>query len=377
MLKFKKPYGMRKITIINLLLLSVIFSFQLNDIFAQNKKVILKGNVINYTANDSIGLYDALGRVKTALEKTTINKKGGFEFTYNPQEIGFYTIHFPEAKNILIVIAPDKPIEVSIDASTGIFIKTSGSKENELLKTYYSNMLKATKIKDSLTKAYQNDPNPQINNQLQALDKQWVSQLQQMCLQNTSNYASSFLIENLPIENYFDIHDTVLSTLIKLYPDNFFIKNKYEQIASTKKTAINSIAPEIALPDTSGNIIRLSSLRGKIVLIDFWASWCGPCRRESPNMVKLYETYHNQGFEIFGVSLDQSRTNWLSAIESDGLSWIHVSDLKRWQCQAGIDYGIRSIPSTVLIDKEGRIIAKDLRGEALAAKVKEVIENNK
>lgn len=91
---------MRKITIINLLLLSVIFSFQLNDIFAQNKKVILKGNVINYTANDSIGLYNALGRVKTALEKTTINKKGGFEFTYNPQEIGFYTIHFPEAKDI-------------------------------------------------------------------------------------------------------------------------------------------------------------------------------------------------------------------------------------------------------------------------------------
>ena len=81
------------------------------------------------------------------------------------------------------------------------------------------------------------------------------------------------------------------------------------------------------MPDTSGNIIRLSSLRGKIVLIDFCASWCGPCRRESPNMVKLYETYHNQGFEIFGVSLDQSRVNWLSAIESDGLSWIHVSDL--------------------------------------------------
>lgn len=367
---------MRKVIIINILL-SLVFSFQLNDIFSQNKKVILKGNVINYTTNDSIGLYDALGRVKTALEKTTINKKGGFEFTYNPQEIGFYTIHFPEAKNILIVIAPDKPIEVSIDALTGIFIKTSGSKENDLLKTYYINMLNASKIKDSLTKTYQNDPNPQINNQLQALDNHWVSELRQMCLQNTTNYTSSFLIENLPIENHFDVHDSVLSSLIKLYPDNFFIKNKYEQIVSTKKTAINSIAPEIALPDTNGNIIRLSSLRGKIVLIDFWASWCGPCRKESPNMVKLYETYHDQGFEIFGVSLDQSRANWISAIASDNLHWIHVSDLKRWQCQAGIDYGIRSIPSTVLIDKEGRIIAKDLRGEALAAKVKEVIENNK
>ena len=94
-------------------------------------------------------------------------------------------------------------------------------------------------------------------------------------------------------------------------------------------------------------------------------------------MVKLYETYRDQGFEIYAVSLDQSRDNWISAIESDGLTWIHVSDLKRWQCQAGIDYGIRSIPSTVLLDEEGRIIAKDLRGEALAAKVKEMIEKRK
>ncbi|MDD2621775.1 MAG: TlpA disulfide reductase family protein [Bacteroidales bacterium] len=368
---------MKKKIIIHIFIFSLLSFSSLHEIAAQHKKTSLKGTVINYISTDSIGLYDALGRVKTAIEKASVDKKGGFEFKYNPQEIGFYTLHLPEAKNILIVMIPNTTVDMNIDANQGIITKTSGSKENDLLKIYYTHLSEATHIKDSLTKLYQSNPSPQITEELQALDQRWVAQLKELCLQNATNFTSSFLIENLPMEQYFDIHDSVVSSLIKKYPDNFFIKSKYDQISSTKKTALNSVAPEIALPDTSGNIVRLSSLRGKIILIDFWASWCGPCRRESPNMVKLYETYRDQGFEIYAVSLDQSRDNWISAIESDGLTWIHVSDLKRWQCQAGIDYGIRSIPSTVLLDEEGRIIAKDLRGEALAAKVKEMIEKRK
>ncbi|MDW8289051.1 MAG: TlpA disulfide reductase family protein, partial [Flammeovirgaceae bacterium] len=115
------------------------------------------------------------------------------------------------------------------------------------------------------------------------------------------------------------------------------------------------------------------SLRGKVVLIDFWASWCGPCRRENPNVVKLYEKYKHKGFEIYGVSLDRDRKAWIEAIKEDGLPWIHVSDLKFWQSEAAKLYNISAIPTTVLLDKEGKIIAKNLRGKALEEAIEKVL----
>ena len=120
---------------------------------------------------------------------------------------------------------------------------------------------------------------------------------------------------------------------------------------------------------------KLSDLRGKVVLIDFWASWCGPCRRENPNVTRIYSQYHDKGFEIFSVSLDSDAASWKRAIESDKLVWPnHVSDLKKWQSQAAAIYGVRSIPSTFLLDKEGRIVHRDLRGADLERAVKQLVE---
>ena len=121
-----------------------------------------------------------------------------------------------------------------------------------------------------------------------------------------------------------------------------------------------------------GNPITLSDLRGKVVLLDFWASWCGPCRRENPNVVKVYEKYHDQGLEILGISLDKDRGRWVQAIEKDGLPWLHVSDLGYWSNEVAQLYMVRSIPHTVLLDREGRIIATRLRGPALEQKLAEV-----
>jgi thiol-disulfide isomerase/thioredoxin len=132
-------------------------------------------------------------------------------------------------------------------------------------------------------------------------------------------------------------------------------------------------APEIAQADTTGNIRKLSNMKGKVVLIDFWASWCGPCRRENPNVVKLFNKYKTKGFDVFSVSLDQSRDRWIKAINDDGLVWEnHVSDLKQWQNDAARTYNVTSIPRTILVDKEGKIIARDLRGEGLESKLKEL-----
>lgn len=135
---------------------------------------------------------------------------------------------------------------------------------------------------------------------------------------------------------------------------------------------IGNKAPEISLKDTEGNVKKLSDLKGKIVLIDFWASWCGPCRMENPNVVKTYATYKDKdykggdGFEIFSVSLDQNKGRWKKAIEKDKLTWEnHVSDLKGWANAAAQTYRITGIPATYLIDGDGIIIQKNLRGRAL------------
>jgi thiol-disulfide isomerase/thioredoxin len=149
--------------------------------------------------------------------------------------------------------------------------------------------------------------------------------------------------------------------------------NEY-QLSINGTSSSSQMAPEISMQDPNGKNRKLSSLRGKIVLIDFWASWCGPCRRESPNVVKLYNQYKDKGFTVFSVSLDNNAAAWKQAIASDGLIWPdHVSDLKGWETPMTGLYGFNSIPHTVLVDREGKILATGLRGESLEQKLKELM----
>ncbi len=147
-----------------------------------------------------------------------------------------------------------------------------------------------------------------------------------------------------------------------------------QQVDLMKSFAIGGTAPDFTQITPDGKEMKLSELRGKVVLVDFWASWCGPCRRENPNVVKLYNKYKEKGFEILGVSLDNSRDRWLAAIEQDGLTWYHVSDLKGWQNAVAKLYSVSSIPHTILLDAEGKIIARNLRGPALEQKLAELFE---
>jgi len=137
---------------------------------------------------------------------------------------------------------------------------------------------------------------------------------------------------------------------------------------------VGDVAPDIEMQDPDGNIRRLSDLRGNVVLVDFWASWCGPCRRENPNVVRAYQQYNSKGFEVFSVSLDKNADRWKAAIATDGLSWPHhVCDLKGWQNEAARAYGVSSIPHALLVDQNGTIAATHLRGPALAAKLNELL----
>jgi thiol-disulfide isomerase/thioredoxin len=148
-----------------------------------------------------------------------------------------------------------------------------------------------------------------------------------------------------------------------------------EKVDIAKKTGVGKIAMDFTQNDTLGVPVSLSSLRGKYVLVDFWASWCGPCRAENPNVVKVFEKYKEKGFHIIGVSLDRpgQKEKWLKAIHDDGLAWTQVSDLQFWNNEVAKLYGIQAIPQNLLLDPEGRIIAKNVRGEELDQKVGDAI----
>lgn len=150
-----------------------------------------------------------------------------------------------------------------------------------------------------------------------------------------------------------------------------------QQVNQAKMTAIGSVAPNFTQNQLDGTPLQLNEFRGKIVLVDFWASWCGPCRKANPEVVAIYNKYKDQNFEIIGVSLDKKRGSWEAAIKKDNLTWYHVSDLKGWQNGVAQQYGVRSVPQTFLLDAEGKIIAHNLKGPALEAAIKKALAEQK
>jgi peroxiredoxin len=152
-----------------------------------------------------------------------------------------------------------------------------------------------------------------------------------------------------------------------------YVKKLAERETILASVQVGQPAPDFTMNDTLGNPVSLSSFKGQVVLVDFWASWCGPCRAENPNVVAAYKKFNSKGFTVFGVSLDDNKEKWMEAIAKDGLTWKHVSDLVGWSNAAAKQYGVMSIPASFLLDKEGKIVASNLRGEDLMKKLEEVL----
>ncbi len=180
----------------------------------------------------------------------------------------------------------------------------------------------------------------------------------------------------LDISSDFDYFAMVDSSLMKKYPSSDAVKDLNQMVVAfkeqNKNLGIGKIAPDIALPTPDGDTVRLSSLRGEYVLLDFWASWCAPCRQENPDLVSVYNQFNDEGFEIYQVSLDKTKDAWVKGIEEDNLNWVHVSDLQFWNSQAARLYNVRQIPSNYLLNPDGKIIAINLRGQQLENVLSEV-----
>jgi peroxiredoxin len=187
-----------------------------------------------------------------------------------------------------------------------------------------------------------------------------------------NSVSAIFALNYLDDDAQFPFFDSVATRFQNGLPESRFTEELVTRVDDMRPLAVGAMAPEINLPNPDGESIALSSLRGKYVLVDFWAAWCKPCRQENPNVVASYNRYKDKGFEILGVSLDRTKDAWLKAIEDDGLTWKHVSDLKYFNSEAAATYQINAIPATYLIGPDGKIVAKNLRGESLERKLEEI-----
>lgn len=337
----------------------------------------ISGHVKNAVGSMNISEVTPSGLI--LIDSSAILEDGSFELNGSVSEKTFCALRLPKG-DILLVVDSGASIEINADAANIEGYAVTGSDESEelrkLMQINYTSVKKRQDIEQKYGAIYGNNVPPEdVQEKIQAEVDSIASQNQsaiQAAVAASSSIVPLFAINfMMPYAEYAYLQQ-LDEKFFSLYPNSKYSQVLHNRVAEMGKTALGAVAPEIKLSDPFGKEIALSSLRGKIVLIDFWASWCSPCRAENPNVVKLYNKYKDKGFDIFSVSLDKNREAWIKAINDDKLLWNHVSDLMEWNTPLLKTYNFDAIPFTVLIDKEGKIIATKLRGKELEKKLAEL-----
>ncbi|MBP1665561.1 MAG: resA 4, partial [Bacteroidetes bacterium] len=367
----------------------------------KNNNIEVKGKLTNSIKGEYIYLDELRSSKLVTVDSVALSEDGTFSLKRKMEFPSFYLLKTDETNFLTMLLEPGQKIELKADIDSLNFPSSiSGSRGTELM-TEYNRKLQAAivRLKGLREEYVRNLGSPQLSDIMDRLDS-----IGQACLNDINSYTKNYIDENLtslvslaalyqqvaPGEYILDpqkdlkYYIRVDSALSLLYPDYEPVKTLHEQVQNLvadiqSQNLISPVyqhgdeVPEIALPDPEGDTIRLSSTRGNLVLLDFWAAWCPPCRQENPNLVKAYTLYHSKGFRIYQVSLDKTREAWIKGIRDDHLeNWIHVSDLKYWSSVVVPLYNIKKIPTNFLLDMEGRIIGSNLNGEALQNKLAEL-----
>lgn len=312
------------------------------------------------------------------IDTISLNANGKFDYTLTIETPGFYELNIGNQKSVrLALYHQDVEVNYNLKDEKSLVIEGSDDskqmiKVQELMDDYQN---KINELNDAYYEAMTNKDQEaikEIQNNAMNLEGDHAVKVKKAIDEMNGSFASLAAIGMLNPKNDFIYIDELITKLNEKYPDTRMITTLMAQLEDMRALSIGQLAPEIALPNPEGELVKLSDLRGKYVLIDFWAAWCKPCREENPNVVRLYNMYNNKGFEVFGVSLDRTKEAWVKAISDDKLEWTQVSDLKYFNSEAAATYQINAIPATYLIDPEGKIIAKDLRGPSLENKLKEL-----
>jgi len=362
---------MKKI-IFHALLLSLILASCTGKESEKSQAIIISGKIFN-KENAVVSLQAWADTLNTTIPVELNPSTGDFSKTLNIQEPGYYRLFLSEGIFADLILFKN---DIKVDVDQNNRITVSGSPEMDLisridsLRDSFDLSPGMVALNDDFSKAVDSKDEvaiEQVRERYQGLLKDFNNQI---AAQLTDASPSIGVIQilsgnTLDREEYFSVYEQVAEKFTGEWLNYSLVREFTEKVKMLKLTAIGSEAPEINLPDPTGKFVKLSDFRGKYILVDFWAKWCGPCRRENPNLVKAYNKFKGENFEVIGVSLDRNKEDWMQAIAEDGLSWVHVSDLKYFNSVAARDYNINAIPFSLLIDPQGIIVAKNLRGEAL------------
>lgn len=327
------------------------------DSYSQNN-VFISGSSKNNPKYKNVWLDELSTNLTVA--KDTLLPDGTFKISALITSINLYKLRFSyEGAGLFIILKPTDHLTMVVDFNDMNNPIIEGSEDTKLLYSTIQALKTFDNKIEQMSKRINEEKNDFLTNTLK---------------RNSQSLAVLFFTDKTIIDNNLKLMQQICSDLLKKYADNPFVIEFNKNVNDASFLAPGTLSPEIAMADTSGKTIKLSDFRGKYVLIDFWASWCGPCRKTNPYLKSLYVKYRNKNFEIYSVSLDKNKDSWIGAINADKLEWIHVSDLNYWENAAAVKYRISNIPYSVLIDPSGIILAKGLQPDQLDEKLKELLK---
>jgi len=365
-------------------LVTVIFSlFSLVGFSQEKVSFRLSGTIFN--ANKSEVLVSRFtGNGFEDFAKTTLDKEGKFSIKGEVPAEDYYSVRIGQSI-INVILRKDSDIKIYGDgANLSKFSNIVGSDESATMQKFAAKLEVWNAKKDSAVAIINADQSKttQVNSEMQPHFTEFQNEFKAFVSENQGSSALIVALGAIDPSQDFASYESIVLQLSKAFPQSPTVKAVMQNYTNlkTQKDAANVLAPGKPAPDFEELMVdrktkmKLSDLKGQVVLLDFWASWCGPCRKENPNVVNVYNKYKNKGFTVMSVSLDDNLDRWKQAIDADGLIWPnHVSDLKKWSSAAAQKYQVRGIPFTVLIDQKGNIYQTNLRGPQLEAAVKQLL----